>query len=184
MKKIIALIILAGLSLTACLGEGTPESVKEDRQVASRQLDRYQRSQPVPEFDWSQLRQNLIEITEAQVQTTQTTSFFFNLGVADPISSCPSIGFPIPTTYQLTNPVQAIGDIGDNGSGAVVAQLEQNGVYSGESTGTYVICTSPTGDAYALYWEGFVSTVAGPAIWEDGQIVLIGDPSFDFSEGR
>lgn len=52
------------------------------------------RAVPVPEFRYSQIRQNLIEITQAQAQaeTTQTTSFFFNLGADAPIMVCPSSG--------------------------------------------------------------------------------------------
>lgn len=179
--RIVASVLAAGLALTAC-SEDSSGTLNDDEAVAARQLDRYQETQPIPEFDWSQIRQNLIEITEAQVQTTQTTSFFFNMGVEDPISACPSIGFPIPTTYQLTNPQQVVANRNDPDD--VLPLIEQNGVYTGDSTGTYVICTDDRGNAYALYWEGFVSTVAGPAIWDDGQIVLTGDPSFDFSEGR
>ncbi len=175
-----AALIIAGLAVTASSCED--EATREDRETAAASLNRLNDSQPVPEFRWSQIRQNLIEITRAQAETTQTTSFFFNMGVVDPITVCPSIGFPIPTTAQLTNPLQRV----RSGNGAVIAQVEQTGIYTGDSTGTYVICIDATGAAYAQYWEGFVSTVAGPAEWDQtkGQVQLIGPPSFDFSSGE
>jgi hypothetical protein len=181
----IAACAVGALALTGCKNTtaGTA-SVNDDAKQASVQLDRYQATQPVPQFDWSQLRQNLIEINTAQAETTQTTSFFFNLGTDAPVSSCPSIGFPIASTAQLTNPEQAIDPFrGDNG-GVTVPQIEQTGVYTGDSSGTYVICVDPAGTPYAFYWEGYVATVTGPAIFADGEITLTGAPTFDFSDGE
>lgn len=182
MKKLLVALAIACLALTACTTDG---ALKEDQAAASANLDRLNDSQPVPEFRWSQIRQNLIEITRAQSETTQTTSFFFNLGVADPISTCPSIGFPIPTTAQLTNPLQAV-RVATGGDRVILPQAEQSGIYTGNSTGTYVICVDATGAAYAQYWEGYVSTVAGPAQWNktSGGVELIGPPSFEFSQGE
>lgn len=178
MRRHLAAVALAAAGLTACTTESS--AVRQDREAADANLNRLDDAQPVPEFNFSQLRQNLIEINTAQADTTQTTSFFFNLGTVDPVASCPSIGFPIPSTMQLTNPWQT--SWRDSG-GAVVAQAEQTGVYTGDSSGTYVICIDATGDAYAFYWEGHVAAVTGPAEWDIAakQIDLIGPPSFDFS---
>lgn len=183
-RSALLLVVAAALTLTACTGAGQPSAVRQDRETAAANLDRLNDAQPVPEFRWSQIRQNLIEINRSQAETTQTTSFFFNLGVAHPITVCPSIGFPIPTTAQLTNPSQHI--FGNNGAAATIGQVEQTGIYTGDSTGTYVMCIDAQGRAYAQYWEGFVSTVAGPAEWdrEAGTVRLIGPPSFEFSEGQ
>lgn len=181
MRKTITTIVLAALALVAlvaCEDQNADRARVDDERQAGAQLNRYQDAQPVPEFDWSQLRQNLIEIGAAQVQTTATTSFFFNLGITDPVASCPSIGYPIPSTYQLSNPAQVT-----TGS-AVVPQLESNGVYTGDSSGTYVMCVNADGQAYALYWEGHVMAVSGAAEFADGQVRLVGAPSFDFSEAR
>jgi hypothetical protein len=115
-------------------------------------------------FQWSQLRQTLISIETAQADNTQTTTFFFNQGVQDPISSCPSIGFPVASTTELTNPLQNDGQ-GGQGAGAVIGQVDPTGVYSGSSTGTYVVCISANGGNYVQYWEGFVDNVTGPAVW-------------------
>lgn len=175
-KKFIVLLAIAGLFLGACTASG--EARREDQERSGEILLDMQNAHPVPKFERSQLRQNLVEIITAQAETTQTTTFFFNMGIENPINSCPSIGFPIPATMELTNPDQLAGN------GAVVAQVEPTGVFSGDTTGTYAICIDAQGRAYAFYWEGFVSTVTGPAEWKDGRIQLIGPPSFDFSNGK
>lgn len=178
--KITAVAVVALLTLSAC-AESRNSTVTKEKKTATEQLDQYLQSQPVPKFTSSQLRQNLIDIQTAQVNATVTTSFFFNQGVADPIHECASVGFPIPGTFQLTNPQQKLRD-----SEAVIAQLEATGVYTGETTGTTAICIDADGRGYAHYWEGFVSAVAGPAEWDatTKSIVLTGAPTAEFSTGE
>lgn len=187
MKKIvIGLAVVLSLVAVGCTDDGE-NATEKDTKTASQQLEQFQQAQPVPIFNSSQLRQNLIDIQTAQANATATTSFFFNQGIEDPIHSCPSIGFPIPGTYQLTNPegVQKIGSDG-NWERFALPQLEATGVYSGETTGTTVICVDDSGRGYAHWWEGFVSTVAGPATWnvETNQIEMTGAPSAEFSTGE
>ena len=62
--------------------------------------------------------------------------------------------------------------------------MEQTGIFTGDSTGTYVMCVNDAGDPYAFYWEGFVSTVSGAAQFVDGQIELIGQPTGEFTTGE
>jgi hypothetical protein len=189
MNRKLALIPIVGVLALAGCNNGTSKgtaAAKQEQAVTASQAETFARTQPVPVFDWSQLRQNLIELETAQARTTQTTSFFFNQGVADPVNQCPSIGFPIPGTYQLTNPEQPVDPFrGDNG-GVTIAQLEATGVYTGENTGTYVMCIDAQGQAYAVYWEGFVQAVTGPATWDTSKhaVSLTGASSFDFTEGR
>lgn len=197
MKKVLTAVLLAGvvaLTATACTSttsagqKAAKQSVNSEQESIANGLKAIEKTQPLPRFNYSQLRQNLIEIQTAQAQTTQTTSFFFNLGVQNPTQVCPSIGFPIASTTQLSNPEQKITDVGrSNGSGNVVLpQIDPNGVYSGQSTGTYVMCLNAEGKAYAAYDEGTVKTVTGPATWNEAthQIELTGPPSFNFSEGK
>jgi hypothetical protein len=184
MKKALTIVVAAAavIGLSSCSqDDGSARS--QEQATAAQQLDGFLKAQPVPTVNWSQLRQNLIELQTAQAETTATTSFFFNQGVEQPVMSCPSIGFPIPATYQLTNP-DAVVDLGRETGAVTVGQLESTGVYTGDTSGTYVMCVSPAGEAYAFYWEGFVSTVTGPAKWDGERIVLTGDSSFDFSEGK
>ena len=181
MKKFTAIIVTGLIALTACSSKSDNDATANDEQLAEEALDQFQKSQPVPKYNWSQLRQNLIELQNSQANTTATTSFFFNVGVEAPVTVCPSIGFPIPATFQLTNPLQVITPGRTERGSTTIDQLEPTGVYSGDTTGTYVICVSETGDAYAQYWEGFVGVVTGPAEWDGAQIVLTGSPSAEFS---
>lgn len=189
-KKSILILTVAVFGLAACTtGEDDSASRKQEQNAAQEQLDQFLVSQPVPKFNWSQLRQNLIEIETAQANTTATTSFMFLLaGVGDSgpmVHSCPSIGFPIPATYQLTNPEQTVSldTPGEGGAAVTVSQLESTGVYTGDTTGTYVMCVDPQGDAYAFYHEGYVATVTGPAHWdiEKGEVVMDGTSSAEFT---
>jgi hypothetical protein len=178
--KILAAVLAATLLFGACdsTRKSTAGRKNEERTTQQIQLD-MQKATPIPKFAHSQLRENLKDIITAQAKATQTTSFFFNQGVSQPVSSCPSIGFPIPSTAQLTNPDQKI-----KSHDITLPQMEPTGIYSGDSTGTYVICIDATGGTYATYWEGFVQTVTGPAEWKDGTVSLIGPSSFDFDTGK
>lgn len=177
MSKLKYIAAVGLLALAACSSSGTSKESK----TASKQLSGFLAAQPVPIFNWSQLRQNLIELETAQANTTATTSFFFNQGVQDPIASCPSIGFPIPSTYQLTNPTKAVD--GPGTGNVTIAQIESTGVYTADTSGTYVICIDNDGKGYAFYWEGFVSTVTGPATWDDAKhtVTLTGAATGAFS---
>src|SRR5665213_1579332 len=124
-------------------------------------------SQPLPAFKFSELRATLIAIETAQANVTQTTSFFFNSNVVDPIATCPSICFPLASTANLSNPQQVVStSVNGNYGYGTVGQMDPNGIYSGTSTGTYVVCTAADGTTFLNYWEGFVETVSGPAVWD------------------
>ncbi len=172
MKKGI-LVIASCLALAGC---GSTSGVAKDKQATNLQLDRYQKNQPIPQSDWSQYRQTVIDVEMAQIHGVATTSFFFNLGVINPFKMCPSIGFPVATTSELTNPEQMIGNTRGN---VTIGQQEPNGVYPGHSTGTYVTCVAPSGKKYHSYWEGWVDAEGGPAHWDAGkaQVVLDGTPT-------
>lgn len=185
-----ALALTCVIALAAC-DSGTTgkqaDAVNNDQQSSADALVQLQAAQPTPAFQYSQLRQTVIDIEKAQAGTTQTTTFFFNQGVANPVDTCPSIGFPVPATDQLTNPQQIIRDRGDrNGGNIAIPQVDPTGVYSGDTAGTYVLCVDGQGKAYANYWEGFVKTVSGPAVWDakSGTVQLTGPSSFDFSVGQ
>ncbi len=169
---------LAGLLVLGACTENKKEAGRktEERTTEQLQVD-MQKAHPIPKVARSQIRQNLVDIITAQAESTITTSFFFLEGVGL-VSECPSIGFPIASTAQLTNPDQLAPD------GRVLPQMEPTGIYTGSSSGTYVICVDAKGDAYARYFEGYVMAVSGPAEFVDGQVRLTGPSSFDFDEGE
>lgn len=176
--KLIAVLTTLVLALGACTGSSN-DATQADAELSKTILTEMQDAHPVPQFDRSQERQNLVELITARAQSTDTTTFFFNMGVAQPVNTCPSIGYPIPATMQVTNP--QVGEYYHSGGTTVLPQVEPTGVYTGDTTGTYVLCLDAQGQGYAVYWEGFVQTVTGPAEFVDGQVSLIGPPSFDFT---
>lgn len=182
----VATVVLA-VTAVACSNEQS-KAGQEEENVADDQLGQFLQAQPIPRFNSSQLRQNLIEIETAQANATATTSFMFLLastGATGPlVHSCPSIGFPIPATYQLTNPQQIEGN--RDGGYVAIPQLESNGVYTGDTTGTYVMCVGDDGKAFAFYHEGYVSTVTGPAHWDvaEGEIVMDGTSTAEFTSAE
>lgn len=179
-KKLIAgTVALAALALpvAACNNSSGASSVNNDQANTNSQLDRYQKNQPTPAYDWSQYRQTVIDVENAEVHGVATTTFFYNMGSQKPISSCPSIGFPVAVTAQLTNPDQITWVNHDSSrDSGVVAQSEPNGVYTGQSNGTYVVCVAGDGSKYMQYWEGDVNTIGAPAHWDQPtqQIVVDG----------
>lgn len=182
-----------GISLgaTACSSSDTKSADTANQKEASQQANASQNmvtDQPIPSFEYSQLRQNLIELEKAQAAGVQSTTFFYNQGVQDPIFVCPSVGFGVASTTQLSNPEQLVDGGGGNSTWAkiTIPQMDPNGVYSGNSTGTYVLCVGGDGKVFAKYWEGFVDTVSGPAKWNSSthQEEMTGSSSFHFSTGK
>lgn len=179
-------ILIVGAGALASCEDTQSEAAVADTKTADQMLADFQKSQPIPRTRYSQQRQNLIEVTQAQQAGAATTTFFMLEGVDRPIAQCPSVGYPIATTAQLTSPDQVFGsDVNREGGRVVIAQMEPTGIYTGESSGTYVICVNGNGDAYAQYWEGYTMTVTGQAaINEQGEIELVGEPSAEFSTGK
>jgi hypothetical protein len=182
---ILAGSILAAGALVASACDNQSAAVAADQNASNSILKQYEISQPVPKFRYSQYRQTLIDIETAEVDGSQTTTFFFNMGVKDPIQSCPSIGFPIASTSELTNPWQDDNNGPNGNAGVAIAQIDPNGVYTGDSTGTYVVCVAPNGSPYVDYWEGFVQSVSGPAVWDtaSGKVKLTGPSSVSLQIG-
>lgn len=185
MKKIIiAAAALSGIALAGCSSPGNSNNVEQAQQDKIQNM--MDKNQPIPMVPFSEKRQVLIDVQNAQIKGVATTTFFYNQGVKEPIFSCPSIGFPLPSTAQLTNPRQVIYTPHPNGGNDsnVVDQMDPDGVYSGDSTGTYVECVTPQGTNYIKYWEGFVDTIGGPAHWNGTSEVLDGPPTVTTAGGK
>lgn len=173
--------LLCGASACSAPSNSQQQEGKQQEAISQNMVQ----NQPLPQFSYSQMRQNLIELETAQAKGVQTTTFFFNQGVPDPIMSCPSVGVPMPNTSSLSNPVSVEMHGGDGGGNVGVGQMEPNGTYIPESSsGTYVMCIGANGIPYATYWEGFVQTVFAPAKWnlDTKQVELTGPASFEFTK--
>lgn len=168
-----ALLAVLAASLAAC-GPNNGNSTELNDQRS--QTNTYETNQRIPHFNYSQERQNLIDIETMQTQAVQTTTFFMELGVRDPIGSCPSIGFGIPDSASLTNPLQGAPNDGQ----IAVGQMDPNGIYAPTSSqGTFVICLTATGSPYIDRIESEANTYGGPAQWDytKHQAVLVGAPT-------
>lgn len=182
MKKTIpaaaALAIAAVLALAGCNGNsGAQQTEQGEQQQDSRSLTN---DQPIPHFNWSQIRQTAIDAETIAADGTQTTSFFFQQGDPDPVFVCPSIGVPVPNTTQLSNPDQIVST--DNaGDANILPQMDPYGVYTpSASSGTYVICVNSAGQKYLQYWEGDVMSVTAAATWDETthSVQVIGAPTY------
>lgn len=173
-------VVLAalGISLTACHSGNQGNNQESAQQQAD--TTSLEAAQPIPHFNWSQIRQTLIDAQTISANSTETTSFFFMMGDKDPIFSCPSIGEPVANTASLSNPLQPYQGPANTDGSDVVDQMDPNGVYvPGASNGTYVICVNGSGAKYLQYWEGDVMTVAAAAEWNAAthSLKVIGAPT-------
>ena len=167
MKKlaVIGAIVVAAVVLGAChnnQGQNkAQDTYNREQNAVSTGLQRMQKSQQLPTFDWSQVRQTLIDVETIQAQGVATTSVGYS-DYGTLIWWCPSIGSPVASTTELT-PTQQYVDIPNDGDRAKfpVDQAEPTGVYPGQSNGTWVICTDNNGKKIGKYWEGPVDTTVG-----------------------
>lgn len=183
MKRTATLAVLAAATaaiLAGCShGANSSGAAQESRDSAAIEKT-YLLNQPPPHFQHSDIRATAISIEAIQALGEQTTTFFFNQGVKDPIFSCPSLGEPVASTTQITNQQQNYNSgYPTGGTSYPIGNMDPNGIYAGDSTGTYVLCVNAAGQQYAQYWEGFVDSVSGPARWDagSGQIVVTGAPT-------
>lgn len=173
--RIAAVIVMLALATSCASTPPNKDEGKAQGDIASR----FNNGQPLPERGWSQYRQTLIDAEAAQMDGTQTTSFWFSRGAGGqgaPIGSCPSLGFPVPASAQLSNPLQAVGG---SQSATSIGQMEPNGVYSGPTEGTFVVCAGAGGKPFLWYVEADVVAVGGPAEWRDGKIQPTGAPTIN-----
>lgn len=191
MRRVFTAAVIAFIAVlfAACdNNKGVPSGQAQENKQQAQSTESLVINQPLPHFNYSQLRQNLIELETAQATGVQTTSFFFNNGVQDPIFSCPSIGVPIPNTMSLSNPQQVVHDGYPTGGAALTTgQMDPNGVYTPQSsTGTSVICIGADGKPIGQYWEGNVHAVFAPAKWNQQlhQVEIIGPASFTFTKSQ
>ena len=169
-------------SLAACNGQSSSAGQRQESAQQQQDQTSLEKSQPIPHYDWSQMRATAIDAQNIAADGTQTTSFFFQMGSRDPVFSCPSIGVPVPNTAQLSNPEQ-VATAGDGNGGtnlAPISQMDPDGVYSpSASSGTYVVCVNGSGKNYLMYWEGDVMSATAGATWDESahQIQVTGEPT-------
>lgn len=170
-RKVFAFIgtaVAGAIALAGCTSGGTSSGTSLENHDSQNIEKSFLLNQPPPHFQHSDIRATAISIEAIQALGEQTTSFGFQQGDQDPIWSCPSLGEPVAATTEITNPDQADQvNSGANGNTAVtLGNMDPNGIYAGDSTGTYVLCVNAQGEQYAQYWEGNVDSISGPATWD------------------
>jgi hypothetical protein len=160
--KKLATVILVALLVAAC-GAAPNTSVNQEQSVVNAQQDQYNKVQPIPFYDFSMQRQALIDIYNSQNLDQKTwdvvTSYSGQL-----VFQCPSVGWPIPAAAQLSNPQQVVHSsaISGNYGYGTVGQAEPNGIYTGNTQGTYILCSRPDGKIAPVYTENNVQMFPFP----------------------
>ena len=173
-------IALLGSMASACSGPSNAAGQTLEQNSSNQSQTIAEETLPAPVFKYSEIRWVTIEAEASEALGEQTTSFAFQQGDPNPIFSCPSIGYPVANTAQLTNPQKVVHDSYPQGGAALtVGNMDPNQIYPPPaSQGTNILCVNRTGQFYLAYSEPNVVTVAGSAIWVDGKgIVMNGAPN-------
>ena len=185
-KKSVMVLVLA-VALAAC---SSSSEAKKGGETASREqtavqtgFNRLSRSQPIPQFDWSQERQTIIDIETIRATGAVSTSAGYLEGVGL-IWWCPSFGASVPSTYQLSGSTQWVDLPNDRTKERFeIDQGEPTGVYVGDSAGTWTLCLDDNGNKFAKYFEGYVDVTVGVVdSYPADKRIVIADATFEFTE--
>ena len=164
-------LLIASIFSAAAETSGCESSESRDSALVNKQQTHYGNVQPIPWFDWSQDRDNLIQIYKQKNESRPTHAVVRSAGTGEILWDCPSIGFPIPADTQLTNPLQR--DYTSSGAVAI-EQAEPNGLYTSKNTdGTYVLCVDGAGAVSPQYTESKVEVFTRPIKIEEGKVVFL-----------
>jgi hypothetical protein len=178
-------LALAACDTTSSGGDSGDAALNQQQAISDQQ---YAFIQPLPYFPFSQIRQNVIEAEAIDALGINSTTFFFVPGIDHPVYVCASVGVPVPATDSISNPwvAQWSGYGGSNGNavaGVPVGQMEPDGVFPGDTTGTNTLCLNGKGREFLGYNEAFDISFTAPAHWDPnalgpgkGQVVVTGDP--------
>jgi len=177
MKKafiIVPWLLLLCIVLSASACDYTPAQTSSESDQVNDQQTTYANNQQLHHYDYSPERDELQQIYDARMKLTNTWTVIYSMG--KPVFVCPSRGYPIPYTTQLTNPENWVG------TGVAIPQAEPNGLYTGTSTATWVLCirTLPGGGSEIdpVYSEPDALAFSYPVkIGDDGTIQDAGGSS-------
>lgn len=177
---ILALIMIAGLLLSACGSEGATQN----RLDTNKQLMSYNKVQRMHFYTYSWERWEVQTLYDFRItKLASTWSVWVGDGTGEPIDMCASKGWGVPYSTSLTSPDQY-----ESGtSGAVTALMEPNGLYPSQNTAaTWVLCVETDGSLHPLYSEPNLIVYDHPVVVAFDQrrgmyrIVRAGDPNTDY----
>ena len=160
MKKIIIAALALTTMISAC--EETPPSAEQKQNDATKRLmaDAEARvGMPrITNFTEKRLANMIAELRDQPNLSTYTYTIDIQ-GKAHCLGR--SIGYGLPYTTQITNPMQ---DRWSSSGGIVVLpQAEPNGLYSSDSTSaTWVLLVGPTGKPEPIYVESDITVSLSP----------------------
>ena len=178
MKKLTLAIAVTAVafSLTAC----KESQRKADAKATERQLTQYAIGQPLPAFDWSMERHMVIELYRLRNTEVAThTVWRSDRGTIE--GDCPSMGFGIPYSTSLTNPLKLSHNYRDS---SVIEQAEINGVFPSKNTSaTWTMCTNDIGSLEPIYIESRVTVYPYPVTvdYETNRVIKAGKASATIS---
>lgn len=153
--KTLALLVL-GTMLAGSSSKCSESDNRENRDVERAQVQ-FVTNQPPPIFDWSLERHLMVQLYQARNNAVVTYSYVLSPYTGKIIWGCPSMGYPIPYTTQLTNPQKYAY------TGTTLPQPEPNGMYTGTTTATFVMCLDQgTGLVAPHYVEDEVTAFPWP----------------------
>jgi hypothetical protein len=170
MKKFLFLLIVIGLIISACAPVGV-DAIEQSQQKAGNMA--IVQNQPIPDLGgYSFERDILIQTYIARNNTISTYAYMFTMD-GKIVEICPSIGYPIPYSTQLTSPMKV-----DYNYSITLPNAEPNSLYPpGDAAATLVQCVNEDGTVSPVYNEWYV--LAFPyRIQSDYQIQKISDSSF------
>lgn len=172
MKNIfLPLLALCTLAIAACsVPEAPAQSAEEIRsaQVAASLNEATRQVAPPAIINYQQLRFQTL-LYELQDQELATFTYYANLD-GDLIYVCPSVGYGMNASIQITNPERSEWrNRYESIAGITVPQPEPNGLYMPEGlSATYVMCSDPdgSGELRPMYVEDniIVSPFRLPAV--------------------
>lgn len=164
-KRVLVVLAVLTLVLAAC-GSGSAPSVSQEQSLVNQQQSIYNTAQPVHIYDYSLQRQVLQDIYDNMNQNSNTWDVVTSYSGAF-LWECPAVGWPIPADAELTNPSQLVNNsaTGGNWGYGVVGQAEPNGIYTGATQGTYIVCLR-NGKDVPVYTENNVQMFPFPVKWD------------------
>lgn len=181
----LAAVAVTCLMASNCDEKRTSSSEEKDKNAVEEQQLLYQKSQPVPKFQYSLERDVAIQLYKARNERVTTwTVWRSDMGQIE--GDCPSVGYPIPYDTSLTNPLQTQIYTGYQSiTSTAVEQAEPNGLFSSKnSIATWVRCITRVGDEEVeapVYVESKVTAYPFPVVvdYEKNRVmpVVDGKPS-------
>jgi len=148
--------VILGLILTAC-AQNTIDSTQKEAINQDRGNSAITDNQPLPDLGgWSYERQLVIDTYIARNNQVSTWTYMF-LQMGKLIEICPSVGFPVPYSTQLTSPEKVYTPYSYQYGTLTIPNPEPNSLFPpAMADATWVSCVNPDGSISPEYFENQV----------------------------